>query len=104
MSKYLLGINKKQKWYSMDIFSLVPVFEYIKADEQSTSNFCFRWLFFTVWTIDSLEFEIAIVASTHWGIGVIGLLPYFRWCVCIPCPDKLGIWIDRNFSRSRDYD
>jgi len=97
------GFCRKQKWYNMNIFSLVPILEIKKADQHNTSGFTFRWLFFTVWTLDSPSFEFAIVADTHWGIGFIGLLPYLRWIATIPCPEKLGIWIHRKFSRARRF-
>ena len=97
------GVYRKQKWYNKNIFSLIPLLEIKKANEHNTSEFTFRWLFFTVWTIDCPSFEIAIVADTHWGIGMIGLFPYFRWCISIPCPEKIGTWIDRRFSRARRF-
>jgi hypothetical protein len=93
------GTNRVQKWYNKNIFPLVPVVECSKADEHNTSSFSFRWLFFTMWTIDEPCFEVSIVTDTHWGVGVTGLFPYFRWCVSIPCPENIGMWIHRNFSR-----
>ena len=72
-----------------------------KANEYNTSGFTFRWLFITLWTIDSPSFEIAIVADTHWGVGLVGLFPYLRWCISIPCPERIGSWINKHFSRSR---
>ena len=97
------GFCRKQKWYNKNIFPLVPILEIKKADQNNTGSFNFRWLFFTAWTLDSPSFEFAIVADTHWGIGFIGLLPYLRWVVTIPCPEKLGIWIDRKFSRASRF-
>ena len=101
MSQSASGTHRVQKWYNKNIFSLVPLVEIRKSNENNTSGFTFRWLFFTIWTIDNPSFEIAIVADTHWGIGIVGLLPYFRWCVSIPCPEKVGSWINKRFSRSR---
>lgn len=99
MSQYLSGTSRVQKWYNRSIFPLLPYISSRKADEYNTSQFCIRWLMFTVWILDSFEFEISIVANTHWGIGMIGMLPYLRWVVAIPCPEKLGIWIYKYTSR-----
>jgi hypothetical protein len=92
-----------QKWYSKQIFPLVPLLEIKKEDEYNTSGFTFRWLFLTVWVLDSFKFEFAIVADTHWGIGFVGILPYLRWVFAIPCPVKLGIWIDNKLQRQTTY-
>lgn len=92
---------KKNKWYKKYIFPLIPILEIKKSDKNNLGGFTFKWLFFTVWTIDSPCFEIAVVVDTHWGIGVVGLLPFFRWVVAIPCPENIGIWINRNLSRTR---
>ena len=97
------GKCRKQKWYNMNIFSLVPLLEIKKADQYNTSGFTFRWLFFTIWTIDNPSFEFSIVADTHWGIGFIGLFLYARWVITIPCPEKIGIWVDKHFSRSVNF-
>lgn len=99
MSQTAAGYYRKEKWYNRNVFPLVPVITIKKADEHNTSAFTFRWLFFTIWTLDSFSFELSIVASTHWGIGFIGILPYLRWVVAIPCPERLGILIDRKLSR-----
>ena len=94
--------KKARKWYNNMTFPIIPSLDLKKANKHNTSGFTFHWLFFKVWTIDSPSFEISIVADTYWGIGIIGLLPYFRWVIAIPCPMELGIWIDKNFSRSRN--
>ena len=99
MSAYLSGHPRVQKWYNLNIFPLVPYIVSQKADKYNTSQFCIRWLIFTVWILDSFEFEISIVANTHWGIGMVGMLPYLRWVIAIPCPERLGIWMDKNTSR-----
>lgn len=99
MSQTASGTYRKQKWYNKNVFPLIPVIDIKKANKHNTSSFSFRWLFFTVWSLDSFKFEFAFVASTHWGIGFIGILPYLRWVVAIPCPEKLGIWIDRKLGR-----
>ena len=78
----------------------MPIITVKKADEHNTSGFTFRWLVFTIWTLDSFGFEFSLVATTHWGIGFIGILPYFRWVVAIPCPERLSILIDRKLNRS----
>jgi len=99
----IVSYFKPRKWYNKHIFPLIPTLEFKKANVYNTSGFTFKWLIFTIWTIDSPSFELTIVANTHWGIGIIGLLPFFRWVIAIPCPEKLGMWIDRNFSRSRNF-
>lgn len=94
---------KPRKWYNNHIFPLIPTLKIKKADEHNTSGFTFKWLFFTIWTLDSPSFEIAIVADTHWGIGFVGLFPYLRWVIAIPCPEKVGMWINKNLSRSGSF-
>ena len=71
-----------------------------KANEYNTGGFTFSWLFFTFWTLDSFQFEVSFTISTHWGFGFVGILPYLRWVVAVPCPEKLGFWIDRKLGRS----
>ena len=99
MSQTASGYSRKEKWYNKNVFPLVPVITIRKANEHNTSSFTFRWLFFTIWTLDSFSFELSVVATTHWGIGFIGILPYIRWVVAIPCPERLGILIDRKLGR-----
>ena len=99
MSQTASGTYRKQKWYNKNVFPLIPVIDIQKADKYNTSGFSFRWLFFTFWSLDSFGFEFAFVATTHWGIGFNGILPYLRWVVAIPCPEKLSIWIDRKLGR-----
>jgi hypothetical protein len=103
MTQTDIGAFRNEKWYNKNIFPLVPVITIKKGDEQNTFSFTFRWLFFTLWTLDSFEFEIAITISTHWGIGLIGILPYLRWVVAIPCPMKLGMWWDKRFGRGKSF-
>jgi len=99
MSQTASGYSRKRHWYNRNIFPLIPVIQSKKSDQWNTSSFSFRWLFFTFWTLDAVEFELAITFDTHWGLGFKGLLPYLRWCISIPCPEKLGIWIQRNLWR-----
>jgi hypothetical protein len=77
--------------------------DFRKADEYNASSFTFRWLFFTVWSLDSFQFELSFNISTHWGIGFTFLLPYFRGIIAIPCPERLGIWIDKNLGRKSPF-
>ena len=84
MSQTASGYPRKQKWYSRDIFPLIPLIETRKTNEYNATKLYFRWLIFTFWTLDSFEFELSVVANTHWGIGVIGTLPYLRWTITIP--------------------
>jgi hypothetical protein len=97
--QYQSGKHHSKKWYKRNIFPLVPIIEYRKADQYNTSNFCFRWLFFTVWTLDSFSFELSVVFTSHWGLGFIGIFPYIRWCVSIPCPSKLALWSSKHLNR-----
>ena len=99
MSHTATGSYRKEKWYNRNVFPLVPVITIGKADKHNTSSFSFRWLFFTIWTLDSFGFELAIVADTYWGVGLKGILPYIRWVVAIPCPERLGFFIDRKLDR-----
>lgn len=94
---------KPRKWYNKYLFPLIPTLEIRKADKNNTWNFTFKWLIFTIWTIDSPSFELSVVADTHWGIGIVGLLPFFRWIIAIPCPEKLGMWINKHFSRAKHF-
>lgn len=103
MSHTEAGTSRKQKWYNANIFPLIPVLETRKADSHNTSSFTFRWLFFTFWSRDSFDFEIALTISTHWGIGVTFLLPYLRGVIAIPCPSKLGYFIDKKLSRNTKF-
>ena len=104
MSQTTSGYYRKEKWYNRNVFPLVPVITVRKANKHNTSSFTFRWLFFTIWTLDSFSFELAFVASTHWGIGLIGILPYVRWVVAIPCPERLGILIDHKLNRRPHFE
>lgn len=90
---------KIRKWYNSYCFPLIPQFSIKDSDKYNTSGFTFQWLIFKFWSLDSFQFELALVASTHWGIGFNGMLPYLRWVISIPCPEKLGIWIDKKLGR-----
>ncbi len=96
--------RRKKRWYSSDIFPLVPVITTRRANEHNTSSFSFKWLFFTVWSLDAFEFEVTVVCDAHWGIGVVGVFPYIRWVVCIPCPYRLQYWVQRNLWRRPKVD
>lgn len=99
MSQTAAGFHRKEKWYNRNIFPLIPVVAFRKAGDHNTSNFTFRWLFFTFWSLDAFQFELSFNISTHWGIGFTFLLPYLRGVIAIPCPERLGYWIDRNLNR-----
>ena len=99
MSQTASGHYRIQKWYNKQIFPLIPVIDIKKENEHNTSGFSFRWLIFTFWSLDSFQFELSFNIDTHWGIGFTFLLPYLRGIIAIPCPEKLGFWIDRNLSR-----
>jgi hypothetical protein len=99
MSQTAAGFHRKEKWYNRNIFPLIPVVDFRKADDHNTSSFTFRWLFFTFWSLDAFQFELSFNISTHWGVGFTFLLPYLRGVIAIPCPERLGYWIDRNLDR-----
>jgi hypothetical protein len=90
---------KPRKWYNYHRFPLIPVFEARKANHYNTNGFTFEWLFIKAWTLDSCSFEIGVTCSGHWGIGVLGLLPYLRWVVAVPIPLKLDFWIQKHLWR-----
>jgi hypothetical protein len=90
---------KPERWYNREIFPLIPKISYKKGDKYNTPSLSFRWLFFRFWTLDTFEFELSIVMDGHWGLGVIGILPYLRWVICIPCPTSLSMWMYNNLSR-----
>lgn len=90
-----------KKWYNHFKFPLIPIFQKRKADTHNSKWFSFDWLFLRLWSRDSFDFEIALTISSHWGIGVTMLLPYLRLVFCLPCPDKLSMWIYKKTSRSK---
>lgn len=91
---------KQRKWYNGHTFPLVPVLTTRKADEHNTFHFSFHWLFFKVWSLDSFDFEVALVFDLcHWGVGLTAILPYLRIVVAIPPPEKLSTWWQNNMWR-----
>jgi hypothetical protein len=104
MEQYIVETDcqqRKDKWYNLERFPLVPKLSKDAATEYSTSGFSFRWLFFKIWSRDAFDFEIAFtIDPTHWGIGFTALLPYLRVVVCVPFPVKIGIWFQRNTWRT----
>lgn len=80
------GEYRKEKWYNNHVFPLIPIIIVKKKDKYNTSGFSFKWLFFNLWSLDSFAFELSFVCTSHWGIGIIGILPYLRWVVTIPLP------------------
>ncbi len=100
MSQTASGNVRIQKWYNKNVFPLIPLITTRKADKHNTSNFSFRWLVFTFWSLDAFQIEVAFTMCTHWGIGVTFLLPYLRGVIAIPCPEKLGIFIDKYLQRT----
>lgn len=89
----------RDKWYNAYKFPLVPQLFTRPANEYNTSKFTFEWLFIKVWSMDSPSFEIGINCDTHFGIGITGMLPYLRFVLCIPLPNKVGEWSMRNLWR-----
>lgn len=99
MTQTEAGDYRVQKWYNSEIFPLTPIITTKKANDYNTQGFTFRWLIFTFWSLDSFQFEISFNIDTHWGIGFTFLLPYLRGVMAIPCPYKIGSFIDRYLSR-----
>ena len=106
MEQAVKRIGKEYKWYQAWAFPLLPRIETRPArkpehqhDDGQPWGFSFRWLMFTAWSLEHADFEVAVVCGTHWGVGVIGILPYLRWSVCIPCPPRLGDWLNRALRR-----
>jgi hypothetical protein len=90
------GVNK---WYNHYKFPLIPRLEIREANKYNTKSFIFNWLFFTVWSLDHVSFEVSLVCSTHWGIGVVGIFPYLRWCITIPAPSKFMMRLSNKLDR-----
>ena len=61
MAHYESGYNHSKKWYKKQIFPLIPIIQTRKLNEHDTYNFTFRWLFITIWTLDSFEFQFSFV-------------------------------------------
>lgn len=93
------GLICTNKWYNNIVFPIVPIIETREGDDFSAKNFTIKWLFFTMWTLENISIELSIVCNEHWGFGVIGTLPYLRWAITIPIPDKLAN-IGDYFSRT----
>ena len=103
MSHTAYGTSRNQKWYNKNIFPLVPVLEIRKKDKYNTSGFKFRWLFITIWSLDTLKFEFSITTDMHWGLGFTGVLFYMRWVVTIPFTEKFGNWWHKLTNRRVRY-
>lgn len=91
--------TRRNRWYNNYHFPLVPIIDVRQANEHNTKSVSVNWLFFKFWTLDAFQFEVALVADTHWGIGLTALLPYLRVVVCIPMPIKMQMWVQRNLWR-----
>lgn len=97
----LLSIEKSgEKWYKNSLFPLLPLLRLYKRDSRHSSGFCFQWLFVKVWTLDHIEIELSFVCSTHWGIGITGIIPYLRFVFCLPCPERLEVWFSDKTNRA----
>lgn len=94
-----LSTYGNEKWYNKNIFPLIPTLRTKKADIHNTSSFTFKWLFLTIWSRDSFDFELALTADTHFGIGFTALLPYLRIILTIPISEKIAIKVQRKLWR-----
>lgn len=92
--------GKPRKWYSNARFPLVPEFTKSEGDQYNTTNYSFKWMFFTFWTLNHVYIELSIVASDHWGFGIIGILPYLRWAITVPFPRKVEEWAYKYLYRT----
>lgn len=98
--------KKRNKFWYYNQFPLLPILSIREADEYNTKAISFKWLFFTFWTLDSFSFDLSLAFSAHWGVGVIGILPYLRWAITIPLPwgykveSKLTELLDRKVKRA----
>jgi hypothetical protein len=98
------AMESQRKWYNSYKFPLIPVIETHKPNQYNTWRIHFNWLFIRFWTLDSFQFELAFVASSHWGIGIIGIFPYLRWTLTIPCPWQFELWLSKNLDRKPKED
>lgn len=61
-----------------------------------------------IWSLTHCSFEMGVVCDTHWGIGAIGIFPYLRWVLAIPCPEKFSMWFGektrRTSKQEREYE
>jgi hypothetical protein len=91
---------KERKWYNNEIFPLIPYITTKKSNEHNTSCFSFHWLFFKIWSLDTFNFELALVVDpSHWGVGITAILPYLRFVCTIPTHWKVGMVWDKWTSR-----
>ena len=97
---------KAPKWYSQPQFPIVPVLNIRKPvaprnewDSGTPKGFSFSWLFVKVWSLEHPSIELAACIDTHWGIGILGQIPYLRWVVSIPCPPSIADWVTKHLNR-----
>lgn len=95
----LNGATKTDTEKPSSIFPLIPEYGTRPGGQHNTKSWWFNWLIFRLWSMDSFNFEVTFVISEHWGIGFVGMLPYVRWVACIPCPPKLGSYIQQKLWR-----
>lgn len=79
-----------------------------KGDKYNTGGFTLDLGLIKLWSLDNCAFEAGIVCDTHWGIGATGILPYLRWIVCIPLPNRFKFWWDdvtrRKSKEMKEYE
>lgn len=80
--------QKPRQWYNSYEFPLIPQFKYRPGDKYNTDDFSLNWLCFKFWTLDYFDFEVSAGVNCHWGLYINGILPYLRWVVGIPLPNK----------------
>ena len=97
--KYLWFGYEPKKWWNNYKFPLVPIIQTRKASKHNLFKLTFNWLFFEMWTLDHFAIELSFVMDTHWGIGIIGIIPYLRIKATIPLPLFLERFISHKLSR-----
>lgn len=93
------GLLNSEPWYKKASFPLLPILKIKEGNEYNTPGFTFTWMGLQLWSLDSVEFELSIVISEHWGAGFVGILPYLRWALTIPMPNKISRWVRAHLYR-----
>lgn len=83
MSEQVAKTDQKEPWpKGWWRFPLLPHIRRRPPDFQNTSQFCFSWMFFTVWSIDSLAFSVEVKLEDSFFIK--SHLPYLIVMVSVP--------------------
>lgn len=78
------------------------------GNKYNPSSFSLNLGILKIWSLSHCSFEMGVVCDTHWGIGAIGIFPYLRWVLAIPCPEKFSMWFGdktkRTSKEQREYE